>query len=56
VAGEFVSRFSGDKPDWLPGIRRLMADCALQLGGDGPQLDLAIANYLASLTDATPPA
>jgi len=64
VGGEFTARFAGEKPDWLPGVRRLMADCALQLGGaqaDGGPLDIAkldeaIANYLASLTDATPPA
>ena len=64
VAGEFLARYSSDKPDWLPGVRRLMADCALQPGGaqaeggrlDGAKLDEAVANYLASLTDATPPA
>ena len=33
VGGEFTARFAGEKPDWLPGVRRLMADCALQLGG-----------------------
>ncbi|HUY36626.1 MAG TPA: PKD domain-containing protein [Pirellulales bacterium] len=64
VGGEFIGRFAADKPDWLPGVRRLMADCALQLGGaqaargplDSEKLDEAIANYLASLTDATPAA
>ena len=51
---DFVNRFGGARPDLLPGVRRLMAECALQLGKGN--LDEAVANYLASLTDATPPA
>jgi tetratricopeptide (TPR) repeat protein len=53
IGSEFVARFPGE-PELLAGVRRLMADCALVLG-EG-KLDEAIANYLASLTDATPPA
>jgi PKD repeat protein len=51
---DFVNRFAGSNADLLPGVRRLMADCALQLGKGN--IDEAVANYLASLTDATPPA
>jgi tetratricopeptide (TPR) repeat protein len=54
IGGEFAARFSGERPEMLAGVRRLMADCALVLG-EG-KLDEAIANYMASLTDATPPA
>jgi TolA-binding protein len=51
---EFVNRFAGSHPELLPGVQRLMADCGLQLGKGS--LDEAVANYLASLTDSTPPA
>jgi tetratricopeptide (TPR) repeat protein len=54
VGQEFVDRFSGSHAERTPEVRRLMADCALRLGKGS--LDEAITNYLASLTDAAPPA
>ncbi|HQU44384.1 MAG TPA: PKD domain-containing protein, partial [Pirellulales bacterium] len=54
AGNEFVSRFGGAQPEMLADVRRLMADCALQSGKEN--LDEAIQNYLASLTDKTPPA
>ncbi|HVX13556.1 MAG TPA: PKD domain-containing protein [Pirellulales bacterium] len=54
VGQTFVDRFGGSRADLLPSVRRLMADGALQLGKGS--LDEAITNYLASLTDDTPPA
>jgi tetratricopeptide (TPR) repeat protein len=53
-AEEFVNRFAGSRAELLPGVRRLMADCALQLGKGN--VEEAVGNYLASLTDSTPPA
>src|SRR5262249_1664150 len=51
---EFVQRFAATKPDLLPRVRRLMAECALRLGKGNP--DEAVAHYQASLTKDTPPA
>ncbi|MGH7138127.1 MAG: PKD domain-containing protein, partial [Pirellulales bacterium] len=51
---DFVNRFAGSNVDLLPGVRRLMADCALQLGKGN--IEEAVSNYLASLSESTPPA
>ncbi|HJT31891.1 MAG TPA: PKD domain-containing protein [Pirellulales bacterium] len=53
AASEFAERFAGEKPAWASAMRRLMAEMSLKLGK--AKLDDAIANYLASLTDQTPP-
>ncbi|MDA1053996.1 MAG: PKD domain-containing protein [Planctomycetota bacterium] len=49
----FVDRFSDTNPEMLPRVRRLMALCALATGDEG--VDGAIANFQASITEATPP-
>ena len=49
---EYVGRYAGGPPQALRRMRRLMADCALQLG-EG-RLDEAIANYRDSLDADTP--
>jgi tetratricopeptide (TPR) repeat protein len=49
----FVDRFSSSNPEMLPQVRRLMALCALKTGEEG--VDEAIANFRASITEATPP-
>lgn len=54
VANEFINRFGDARPEWTPGMRRLLAESALQLGGEN--IADAVANYLASLTDQTPAA
>jgi TolA-binding protein len=51
VGNEFVTRFATSKPEWVPGVRRLIADCSL-LSGQA-KVDDAIANYQASLTNNT---
>lgn len=53
AGNDFVRRFADGQPEIASEVRRLMADCALQL--DKGNLDEAIQNYLASLTDSTPP-
>lgn len=53
AASEFVERFAGEKPAWASAMRRLTAEMSLKLGK--AKLDDAIANYLASLTEQTPP-
>lgn len=53
AASEFVDRFAKEKPAWASAKRRLMAEMSLKLGKT--KLDDAVANYLASLTDQTPP-
>jgi tetratricopeptide (TPR) repeat protein len=54
VGKVFVQRFEKEKPELLPRVRRLMADCALRLGKAG--VDEAIASYQASIGKDTPPA
>jgi PKD repeat protein len=49
----FVDRFSSSNAEMLPRVRRLMAMCALEAGDEG--VDAAIANFQASITEATPP-
>ena len=51
---DFVRRFGDADPKAAALVRRLVAECALRSGGGG--LDEAIAQYRASITDATPPA
>lgn len=53
AASEFVERFAGKQPAWASAMRRLMAEMSLKLGKT--KLADAIANYLASLTEQTPP-
>ncbi len=48
----YVERFGSAQPATVPRIRRLMADCALQLGQGG--VEEAIAQFEASLTSDTP--
>ncbi len=50
---EYVARFGESEPRAAARVRRLMADCALQLGQGG--VDEAIAHFQASLTNDTPP-
>lgn len=52
VGQVFVDRFSTSHPEMLPRVRRLMALCALETGDEG--VDAAIANFRASITEATP--
>ena len=54
AGNEFVERFGASLPDDVSRMRRLMAENALELGQGG--VKEAIANYMASLTDKTPPA
>ncbi|HET6880970.1 MAG TPA: PKD domain-containing protein [Pirellulales bacterium] len=54
VGQEFANRFAATHAELLSQVRRLMADCSLQLGKG--TLEEAVANYLASLTEKTPPA
>jgi tetratricopeptide (TPR) repeat protein len=54
TAGEYVERFAAAEPDQASRMRRLMAECAIQLGQGG--LQQAVDNYKASITDKTPPA
>jgi PKD repeat protein len=49
---DWVARFSASRPQQLPRVHRLMADCALRLGKDA--VDEAVANYQASITKETP--
>lgn len=53
AASEFVERFGGERPEWASAMRRLMAEMSLKLGKT--KLDDAVANYLASLNEQTPP-
>lgn len=53
AARDFVDRFGQQKPEWASAMRRLMAESSLKLGQDN--LDAAIADYLSSLTEQTPP-
>ena len=53
VGHVFVERFSTSNPEMLSRVRRLMALCALETGEEG--VDEAIANFQASITEATPP-
>ncbi|MFV1965671.1 MAG: PKD domain-containing protein [Pirellulaceae bacterium] len=52
VGKTFVERFSSSHTEMLPGVRRLMALCALETGEEG--VDEAVANFQASITEATP--
>jgi tetratricopeptide (TPR) repeat protein len=52
VGKGFVQRFEKEKPEMLPKVRRLMADCALRLGKAG--VEEAIASYQASIGKDTP--
>jgi hypothetical protein len=52
AGGEFVQRFGASSPAATSQIRRLIAEAAIQLGEGN--LDEAVANFRASLTDATP--
>lgn len=52
AGGEFVQRFGAASPAATSQIRRLIAEAAIQLGEGN--LDEAVANFRASLTDATP--
>ena len=52
AGGEFVQRFGAASPAATPQIRRLIAEAAIQLGEGN--LDEAVSNFRASLTDATP--
>jgi tetratricopeptide (TPR) repeat protein len=51
---EFERRFGPTHPRQLSRVRRLIAESALRLGKDN--VDEAIANYQASITNDTPPA
>lgn len=53
VGQTFLERFSTSHAELLPRVRRLMALCALETGEAG--VDEAIANFQASITDATLP-
>ncbi|MDR3635999.1 MAG: PKD domain-containing protein [Isosphaeraceae bacterium] len=50
----YVERFGVSHPKTVPRMRRLMADCSLQLGQGG--VEEAVGHFQASLTDDTPPA
>lgn len=54
VGQVFVDRFAAAHPEWTPRVQRLMALASLKTGAAG--VDQAIANFQASLTDATPAA
>lgn len=49
---QFVEKFAASHAEMLPQVRRLMAQCALQLGEGS--IDEAIANYQASISADTP--
>lgn len=53
AAGEFITRFGETKPEWVSALRRLMAESSLRLGKEN--VEDAIAHYLDSLTEQTPP-
>lgn len=48
---EWLGRFGPSKPDLVPRVRRLLADCIVRLGKGN--LDEAVSFYRASLTPAT---
>ena len=48
----FIDRFGAEHPEWAPRVRRMMALASLKTGTAG--IDQAIANFQASITDATP--
>jgi tetratricopeptide (TPR) repeat protein len=54
VGKAFLKRFGDTEPAMVPRVRRLMAGCALSLGQGQGGVDEAIADFEASLTDATP--
>ena len=54
VGRVFVDRFADAHPEWTPRVQRLIALAALKTGSAG--VDQAIANFQASITDATPAA
>ena len=54
VGQVFVDRFAATHPEWTPRVQRLMALASLKTGAAG--VDQAIANFQASITDATPAA
>jgi hypothetical protein len=52
VGRDFVTRFANSPPLVLARVRRLMADCSLQLGKEG--VDQAVAHYQASIIPEMP--
>jgi len=51
---DYIDRFGAAEPGTAPRVRRLMAECALQLGQGG--IDEAIGHFKASIAADTPPA
>jgi tetratricopeptide (TPR) repeat protein len=54
AGNEYLARFATAPADKLRGVRRVMAECAIQLGKG--KVDEAISNYRASLGDDLPDA